>query len=223
MLSRLRGIYRAEGPKPFIFLLGQGLAAITALAKFSSLSYDNFREDTGSTLWGIGAALLALLLATLIFYTIKAFAVSHPMIFDSEGKDIEGYMYDLIKKGGKVAVFSRTLSWAKNSEELKQLLFDKAADGSLTIVVPKKFDLVNELESADAEIIVCPLFENFNIRFTITNLGTVGVGVATGMSAHGTVSVEHYTDFKRQPMVSMAITTLNLVKGLANSNSGGNP
>ena len=212
MLSRIKAIYRSEGAKPFVILIGQLASTLVAIIKLASLGISSLTKDHANSLLGLLYLALAAVLAGAFYYSAKPLLTSSPMVFDGNGKEIETYMQSLIKKGGNVAVFSRTLSWAKSNAKLKELLLEKARDRSLTVVVPELFDLASQLKDAGAEVIVCKAFDRFKIRFTITNLGTVGIGAATGMPHDARVHVERFIDQKRQPVITLADTVLTLVR-----------
>lgn len=75
-----------------------------------------------------------------------------PVQLNSEEK-IKDYMYNLIDNGGNVAICSRRLSWADGSDELEELLYNKADENDLHICMPYKTDFAEELEERGADII----------------------------------------------------------------------
>ena len=92
---------------------------------------------------------------------------------------IGDYMYKWIERGGRVAIFSRDLSWAR-SPELLQLLTQKAAAKELIICVPEPLDIAEKLPGA--EIFVYSMLRYVpQSRFTFVHFGRGGARVAVGL------------------------------------------
>lgn len=96
-------------------------------------------------------------------------------------KGIKSYMHDWIGKGGRVAIWTRDMSWA-NSADTMRLLRDKATKKELILCLPKHTAASTELLAAGAE--VCEYGVNFleapASRFTIVSFGRDGARVAIG-------------------------------------------
>ena len=97
------------------------------------------------------------LLVTAIFFLILL-VVS--LFLDRRGRrvyekaDTEGirrYMHDWIEHGGRVAIWTRDMSWAQN-RETRSLLTEKAKRHELILCLPKLDNLVKKLEAAGAEV-----------------------------------------------------------------------
>src|SRR3989442_5630503 len=89
-------------------------------------------------------------------------------------------MHRWIRRGGRVAVWTRDMSWA-NTEATRQLLLRKAADGELIICLPQDTDLTRELKSSGAEVSTySALGSEPASRFTIVHFGQEGSSVAVG-------------------------------------------
>ena len=152
-------------------------------------------------------------LATVILVFLEVKSVSHIHKFDPADKEgIQDYMHDWIKSGGRVAIWTRDMSWA-NNEHAKSLLMKKATDGELIICLPSSTDLTRELQRAGAEICTYST-TNFDpeARFTIREFSRSGSRVAIGRNIDGLHVIEEYTSGK-DPVYSL---TLELV-GLARS------
>ncbi len=98
---------------------------------------------------------------------------------DTEG--IKRYMHDWIEHGGRVAVWTRDMSWARN-KETRRLLEQKAKRDELILCLPKRDEFTNTLEAAGAEVCAygADLLEAPASRFTITFYGRDGARVAVG-------------------------------------------
>jgi hypothetical protein len=118
--------------------------------------------------------LVFILLELVARRTCRVFAKS-----DTDG--IKRYMHDLIEHGGRVAVWTRDMSWARN-EDTRELLKKKAARGELILCLPEQNDLAKELTVAGAEVCAYGV-EQLELpasRFTITFFGRDGARVAVG-------------------------------------------
>jgi hypothetical protein len=60
-------------------------------------------------------------------------------------------MHDWIEHGGRVAIWTRDMSWAHN-DDTRGLLREKAARGELILCLPEQNALATELGAAGAEI-----------------------------------------------------------------------
>ena len=111
---------------------------------------------------------------------------------DSEG--IRRYMHDWIEHGGRVAIWTRDMSWAQNPET-RTLLTDKARRNELILCLPELNALAQELATAGAE--VCPyganFFESPASRFTIAFFGRDGSRVAVGRADGDTHIIDEFS------------------------------
>jgi len=98
---------------------------------------------------------------------------------DSEG--IKRYMHAWIEHGGRVAIWTRDMSWAQNPET-RQLLTEKARRNELILCLPEVNALASELSEAGAEVCAygTGLLEAPASRFTIVFFGRDGSRVAVG-------------------------------------------
>lgn len=124
---------------------------------------------------------------------------------------IRAYLHDWIEHGGRVAVWTRDMSWA-DEKKTKKLLKDKAKKGELILCMPKKNDLSNYLEEQGADVCIYGEtgLETPNSRFTITYFGRDGARVAVGR-AQGEVHVIEEFDSGSHPAFYLANDLVNLV------------
>src|SRR6266571_3685379 len=89
---------------------------------------------------------------------------------DSEG--IKRYMHDWIQHGGRVAIWTRDMSWAQNAQT-RRLLREKAERRELILCLPEPNELARELSAAGAEICAygAQHLESPASRFTIAFFG----------------------------------------------------
>ena len=89
-------------------------------------------------------------------------------------------MYKWIKNGGRVAIWTRDMSWAKDGK-IRSLLRTKSGDGELVVCISKPTDLTAELGSLGAEIYFYgDHMQTPESRFTIANFRVAGSSVAVG-------------------------------------------
>lgn len=110
---------------------------------------------------------------------------------DTDG--IKRYMHDWIEHGGRVAIWSRDMSWAHN-DDTRGLLREKAARGELILCLPEQNELATELGAAGAEICAygANRLESPASRFTIIFFGRDGARVAVGRADGDTHVIDEF-------------------------------
>jgi hypothetical protein len=95
------------------------------------------------------------------------------IIPEGNKKKINEYMYNWINSSGRVAIFSRDMSFASNDRKIKDLLIRKSAAGEVDVCVPKEIALTDELKRKSAAIHAYSEDKDFSpqTRFTIANYG----------------------------------------------------
>jgi len=123
-------------------------------------------------------------LTLIIFFGASIFMLvleylNRPKKYKNEN-EIANYMKNWVSKIGRTVIFTRDMSWA-NTQEIKNKLLAKSHSNELIICLPKKTDLVHELEKAGAQIIE---YKNLNYeptsRFTIVHYGRNDSKLAIG-------------------------------------------
>jgi hypothetical protein len=127
---------------------------------------------------------------------------------------IRKYMHDWIEHGGRVAIWTRDMSWAQNIET-RQLLVAKAARSELILCLPQMSELSRELRDAGAEVCVygSDLLEAPASRFTITFVGRDGSRVAVGRAEGNTHVIDEFTSGEH-PAFYLASDLIALARGL---------
>ena len=99
----------------------------------------------------------------------------------SDTAGIRLYLHNWIEHGGRVAIWTRDMSWAHNTET-RRLLGDKAGRGELILCLPEPIELSRELAAAGAEVCTygAMRLESPASRFTIAFFGRGGSRVAVG-------------------------------------------
>ncbi|AZQ57896.1 hypothetical protein EJ994_03400 [Maribacter sp. MJ134] len=116
-----------------------------------------------------------------IYLLVIEYTSNKPQVYKNKS-DIRDYMFDWIKNGGRVVIFTRDMSWV-NDDEMKNLLRNKSRNRECIICMPKKIDKAVELENEGAIIIEYPSLDYTPLsRFTIINYGRDDAKIAVGKS-----------------------------------------
>ena len=132
----------------------------------------------------------------------------------SDAKGIRKYMHDWIEHGGRVAIWTRDMSWADN-RETRKVLSDKARRNELILCIPEHNELASELKEAGAEVCAygAKHLELPASRFTIAFFGRDGARVAVGR-AEGDMHVIDEFSAGDHPAFYLAEDLITLVRSL---------
>jgi len=136
---------------------------------------------------------------------------------DAEG--IKRYMHDWIEHGGRVAIWTRDMSWAQNPETRK-LLTEKARRNELILCLPELNEFAAELMRAGAEVCAygTTLLEAPASRFTIAFFGRDGSRVAVGRAEGDTHVIDEFSA-GGHPAFHLAADLVTLVRALQGRHS----
>jgi hypothetical protein len=111
---------------------------------------------------------------------------------DTQG--IKRYMHSWIDHGGRVAIWTRDMSWAQNPET-RGVLTEKARRGELILCLPEINALARDLSEAGAEVCAygARLLEAPASRFTIIFFGRDGSRVAVGRAEGDTHVIDEFS------------------------------
>ena len=116
-----------------------------------------------------------------IYWIIKEYLSSKSMIFSNK-TEIRNYLFEWIKNGSRVVIFTRDMSWVCD-DDMRNMLITKSRNNECTICLPKKINKVEEFENNGATIIEYPSIDYVPLsRFTITNFGKDDAKIAVGKS-----------------------------------------
>jgi hypothetical protein len=143
-------------------------------------------------------AIALLVSATFFFVVLVALELlahrGRRVYAKSDTDGIKRYMHDWIEHGGRVAIWSRDMSWAHN-DDTRGLLREKAARGELILCLPEQNELAMELRAAGAEICAygASRLESPASRFTIIFFGRDGARVAVGRADGDTHVIDEFS------------------------------
>lgn len=160
------------------------------LSLFSSVEFEELERGIIYFLGLLTFALITML-GFLIWYEIST-STGKRVYSLSNTEGIKSYMLHWIENGGRVAVWSRDLSWV--DDEAKSLLKHKAAKGELILCLPEAIELSKELAESKAEVHYygSTFKEDTNARFTIAFYGRDGSKVAVGRTKADKHVVEEF-------------------------------
>jgi hypothetical protein len=137
----------------------------------------------------LGAAIFGAV--ALAVYAIVEFFRSEPKKYRSQ-KKINSFMCRWVSSGGRVVIFSRDMSWARE-DQVRKILLEKAERGELTIFLEHTIELTDELRERGATIVTYQsLGHTPRARFTIVGYGREGARVAVGVQENGYHVIQEY-------------------------------
>jgi hypothetical protein len=116
-------------------------------------------------------------------------------LFATSDKDgIKKYMHQWIEHGGRVAIWTRDMSWVDN-DDTRNLLKRKAERGELILCLPTQNGFTRELQEAGAQICAygSDRLESPASRFTISFFGRHGARVAVGHAEGDTHVIDEFS------------------------------
>ena len=132
----------------------------------------------------------------------------------NDTRGIRSYMHAWVEHGGRVAIWTRDMSWAQNPQTRK-ILTEKARRKELILCLPELNQLATELANAGAEVCAygAKLMELPVSRFTIAFFGRDGSRVAVG-HADGDLHVIDEFEAGAHPAFYLAADVISLARAL---------
>ena len=95
----------------------------------------------------------------------------------NDENSIRNYLLRWIRNGGRVAIWTRDMSWAED-EEMMEMLRLKAQSQELIICLPYETDTTEKLKNYGADVVAYGAWDSPITSFTIANYGRSGSRVA---------------------------------------------
>lgn len=149
-----------------------------------------------------------MVLATIIVLKSDTPTQSYP--FDDKAR-IREYLFAWIKSGGRVAIWTRDMSWV-DDEEMVQMLRRKAQAHEVILCLPKEIDKSDDLKQHGAEVFAYGTLEAPESRFTIVNYGQAGSRVAMGRRRDNRHIIQEFSGAEEHPAFYMARDLVRLVQ-----------
>ena len=168
--------------------LAGSLASLAGLLVVFLPSRDNLPR------WSV--ALLVIAISLLIVFVVLEFLSyrGRRVYAKSDTDGIKRYMHSWIEHGGRVAIWTRDMSWAHNTDT-RGLLLEKAAHGELILCLPECNEFAKELEEAGAQVCAygSKQLDPPASRFTIAFFGRDGAQVAVGRAEGDAHVIDEFT------------------------------
>ena len=156
------------------------------------------------------AVIFSVLLVVAIIIVLKSDTPTRWYRFDDKAR-IRKYLFDWIKSGGRVAIWTRDMSWV-DDEEMQQMLRGKAQAHELILCLPKEIDKSDDLKQHGAEVFAYGTLEAPESRFTIINYGQAGSRVAMGRRRDSLHIIQEFSGADEHPAFYMARDLVRLVQ-----------
>lgn len=190
------------------------IALIAAFASMFSLFIVFLPSPQSLPSWAI--ALLVVTIIAFIVLLILEFTAhrGHRAYGKRDIQGIRRYMHSWIEHGGRVAIWTRDMSWAQNPET-RQLLTEKASQNELILCLPETNAFARELSDAGAEVCAYGrhLLEAPASRFTIVFFGRDGSRVAVGRAEGDTHVIDEFS-VGDHPAFHLAADLVTLARAL---------
>jgi len=195
------------------------LSMIALLATLYPLVDTNKITPSRASIISIVGVILFLLYSFLVFYEVSTMDGKH-IFKQSDSTSIKNYMLHWIAYGGRVAIWTRDMSWA-NDDRSKNLLLEKAQSGELIICLPTHTSFSRELEEKGGEIYVygMELLSDPSARFTIAFYGRDGSKVAIGRARADKHIIEEF-DTGSHPAFNLANELVQVAKNASQKKNG---
>jgi hypothetical protein len=104
-----------------------------------------------------------------------------------------------IKEAGRIAIFSRDISWVTPGNEAEELLMKKAKSGELVLFVQSNTGVAQKLADAGADVKTYKEFSGYKpkARFTILDYEKTGSRVLIGYPSNGYHVIKEFNDSDR--------------------------
>jgi len=151
--------------------------------------------------------------ATKLRRAMSKAAGSRTVIPGGDADQIQDYMLRWIKGGGRVAIFTRDMSWAQKCKKMLAVLRDKAKRGDLVVCCPKRIPLLDHLPGAEVHVYEEARFTP-RARFTIVRFENDEARVAVGRKIGTDHVIEEYAPGDH-PAFSMAEDLVRFARAIA--------
>ena len=188
---------------------------VGAIASVLGLIVPLFISSKSITWWMI---VLVIAFFVMISVTVGVILRSSPRTKIYRGNDriaIRNYMFQWIKNGGRVSIWTRDMSWV-DDQEMKSMLRSKSESGELIICLPEETALTESLRGHGAEVIAYGALESPSSSFTIVNYDRHGSRVAVGRP-EGSLHIIQEFSVSDSPTFQMAYDLVRLVRGQKNA------
>ena len=158
----------------------------------------------------VAAVILLVLMVVAAIIVLKSDVPTRRYKFnDKEG--IRNYLFNWIKSGRRVVIWTRDMSWM-DDEEMTQMLQSKAQAHELILCLPREIEKSDDLKKHGAEVFAYGTLDAPESRFTIVNYGQAGSRVAIGRRRDSLHIIQEFSGTDEHPAFHMARDLVRLVQ-----------
>ena len=165
----------------------------------------------------IAAVILFILMIAAAIIVLKSDVPTRRYRFDDK-EGIRNYLFNWIKSGRRVVIWTRDMSWV-DDEEMAQMLRSKARAHELILCLPREIDKSDDLKKHGAEVFAYGTLDAPESRFTIVNYGQVGSRVAIGRRRDNLHIIQEFSGADEHPAFHMARDLVRLVQEQNNADA----
>jgi hypothetical protein len=147
-------------------------------------------------------------------YDVWSWWKNQPKKYKCE-KDVNRYMFNLIRRGGSAWIFANNLSWVKNAPDVRNLLKNQAkACRDIRVYVPRQNDITRDLAAAGVKITTYDsLAYEPEARFTLLNPKEPGSSLlAIGKGVFPNFYIEEFPDATHSRAISVARDLFQIIE-----------
>ena len=186
-------------------------AAASVLGLFVPL----FISSESVTWWMIVLVIVFLVMISVTFAVILRSSPKTKVYRGDDRIAIRNYMFQWIKNGGRVSIWTRDMSWV-DDQEMKSMLRSKSESGELIVCLPEETALTESLRRDGAEVVAYGALDSPSSSFTIVNYDRNGSRVAVGRP-EGNLHIIQEFSVSDAPTFQMAYDLVRLVRGRMNA------
>lgn len=194
------------------------LTVISSYATLIGLIYTLKQPEASLSVFQIFLVVFFIVLCVIFVICEVYIFFSNKKPFYKSNYEIKEYLFSWISKGGRVAIFTRDMSWV-DTQKMENLLLEKARNNELYICLPEMIDLTEKLKKEGARIFT---YSELNYipksRFTIINKDRADSHVAIGRSKDNGIIVEEFAEGEH-PSFSMANDLFEIIMKLGEKGS----
>ncbi len=165
----------------------------------------------------VATVILFVLMVAAAIMVLKSDVPTRRYRFDDK-EGIRNYLFNWIKSGRRVVIWTRDMSWVAD-EEMIHMLRGKAQAHELILCLPREIDKSDDLKNHGAEVFAYGTLDAPESRFTIVNYGQVGSRVAIGRRRDSLHIIQEFSGADEHPAFHMARDLVRLVQGRENADT----
>ncbi|MGZ0018114.1 hypothetical protein [Nitrosomonas sp. wSCUT-2] len=194
--------------KEFIKLSGRIIGAIGTLISCGSI----IDFDSRSFIINFLLILIILIVVSYLIFDIKHEYLDRKR-YESNDPKIAVFLCEQLKRAGRVAIFSRDISWVTPGSEAEKLLLQKAKSNELVLFVQTTTSIAQKLANEGAEVRTYQKFSGYKpkSRFTVLDYEKTGSRVLIGYSSNGEHLIDEFND-SNKAIVDLVETFVQLAE-----------